>query len=72
MFKQLCLIFLFMLSFSTTTVAADYQSESVKNSLTDSTKAEKIQPGEESLPNPIQESDLEDEEPSIFDDDHGC
>lgn len=76
MFKQLCLIFLFALIFGTTAVAGDNQSEKLKSSLTDSSKTEakqtkKIQIGKESLPDPKQESNTQDEEPSVFDDEHG-
>ncbi len=76
MFKQLCRIFLLVLTFTTTAVAANNQSESLKSSLADSSKTEEIQKKDiqidkESLPESMPESDTQDDEPSVFDDEHG-
>jgi|GEM_PF-3163532 len=76
MVKKLCCIFLFVLSYSTTAVAANYPSESLRSSLTDSTGVEKLkQKGTQfntsTLPEPEEESDTEEEESTAFDDEHG-
>ncbi|SEA77395.1 hypothetical protein SAMN05660420_03135 [Desulfuromusa kysingii] len=75
MIKELCLIFLFALIFSATAVAEGPQVESVNNSPPAASKTETGQKGEVQsdkksppAPNPVSE---EEDEPSIYDDEHG-
>lgn len=76
MLNRLCIIVLLVLNFSTPVFAGDSQSENTKRSLTDATNTEIRQKEEaenlkKNVPTTEQERNTQEEEPSIYDDDHG-